>query len=97
MSLTPVPQLWWWTASATGWRGTELREAIGLVCDGGTVTFDTAGVFATPQTITLTSGELLIGKNVTITGTGAANLTVSGSNVTRVFDVDPTWTVAISG
>jgi len=59
----------------SGGAGTELREAIGLVCDGGTVTFDTAGVFATPQTITLTSGELLIGKNVTITGTGAANLT----------------------
>jgi hypothetical protein len=36
-----------------------------------TISFDTAGVFATPQTITLTSGQLLIADSVTISGPGA--------------------------
>jgi hypothetical protein len=40
------------------------------------------------QTITLTSGELLINKNLTIAGPGAGQLTVSGRGVSRVFDVD---------
>ncbi|MGJ5673382.1 MAG: choice-of-anchor Q domain-containing protein [Nostochopsis sp.] len=38
-------------------------------------------------TITLTSGELLISKNVTIDGAGAENLTISGNYSTRVFSV----------
>lgn len=39
------------------------------------------------QTITLTSGELLITDDVDIVGPGAMNLTVSGNNSTRVFNV----------
>src|SRR4029077_5927140 len=39
------------------------------------------------QTITLTSGELLINKNLTITGPGASQLTVSGNNLSRVFEL----------
>ncbi len=45
-------------------------------------------VFNTPQTITLTSGELNIQDDLTIQGTGANNLTVSGNNAFRVFDVN---------
>jgi hypothetical protein len=39
------------------------------------------------QTITLTSGELLITHSLTITGPGAGNLTVSGNHASRVFEV----------
>src|SRR5262249_1802712 len=39
------------------------------------------------QTITLTSGELVINKNVDIEGLGAANLTISGNDASRVFDI----------
>src|SRR6516164_4401425 len=38
-------------------------------------------------TITLTSGELDITKNLTITGPGAANLTISGNHASRVFEL----------
>src|SRR6266852_2314324 len=50
------------------------------------------------QTITLTSGELLINHNVTITGPGASNLTVSGNHASRVFEVAKTVrSVTLSG
>ena len=52
-----------------------------------TITFD-ATVFATPQTIPLTTGELTIGEGVTITGPGARLATVSGSFASRVFNID---------
>ncbi len=69
----------------------SLREAVALSNanpGADTITFDTAGVFATPQTITLTLGELPITDAVTITGTGAANLSISGDNASRIFYVD---------
>ena len=56
---------------------------------GDTVTFDPT-VFrrAAPQTITLTSGEMVIGKYLTIQGPGADALTVSGGHASRVFDIE---------
>src|SRR5262249_50333522 len=43
-------------------------------------------VFATSvHVITLTSGELAVNKNLDIEGPGAAKLTVSGNNASRVF------------
>lgn len=47
--------------------------------------------------ITLTGGELLIGKNVSIHGPGARNLTVSGNRQSRVLAVQPGARVSISG
>jgi len=47
-------------------------------------------------TITLTSGELVIGTNLVILGPGADVLTVNGNNSSRVFNVTG-GTVAISG
>src|SRR5262245_12120569 len=70
--------------------GTSLREAITSANANGeadTITFDTAGVFATKETITLTLGELPITDAVSITGTGAANLTISGNNASRIFNI----------
>lgn len=64
----------------------SLRQAIadanGAV-GADTITFSPA---VTGQ-ITLATGELLVTDSVTITGPGAANLTVSGNNASRVFDV----------
>lgn len=67
----------------------SLREAIAAAnstAANDVIGFD-AGVFATPQTITLGGTELFIGNNgsLTITGPGANQLTVSGNNASRVF------------
>lgn len=74
----------------------SLRQVIADACDGATVTFDSTGVFATPQTITLTTGELLIDKNLTINA-GTNRVTVSGNNASRVFHVNATRTVSLIG
>jgi hypothetical protein len=49
------------------------------------------------QTITLTSGELDITKNLTIQGPGAGQLTVSGDSLSRVFEVAKSANVTLSG
>jgi hypothetical protein len=67
----------------------SLREAVGLANGSigpDTITFDPT-VFATPQTITLTQGEMLIIDSLTITGPAAA-LTISGNNTSRIFDIN---------
>jgi len=45
----------------------------------------------------LTSGELLVAKNITISGPGAENLAVNGNAKSTVFHVAPGETVTISG
>jgi hypothetical protein len=49
------------------------------------------------KTITLTSGELLIDKNLIIVGPGAGILTVSGGETSRVFEVAKGKQVDVSG
>jgi hypothetical protein len=49
------------------------------------------------QTITLTSGELAISKNLTIQGPGASHLTISGDHLSRVFQVYGAQPVVLSG
>jgi hypothetical protein len=49
------------------------------------------------QTINLTSGELLIQKNLTIAGPGAGQLTVSGGGNSQVFEVAARAKVTMSG
>jgi hypothetical protein len=64
----------------------SLRASIKSACPGTNVTFDmTAGQVTSP--ITLTSGQLLIDKNLTIQGPGANLLTISGNNASKVFSV----------
>ena len=76
----------------------SLRQAIIDAIPGDTIDFDT-GIFATTQTITLTSGELVIDKDLTITGPGADRLAVVGSPLSpdRVFTITCGATVGISG
>jgi hypothetical protein len=70
-----------------------LRDALDLAdASGDTIQFSVAG------TITLTEGELVILKSVTIAGPGAGSLTISGGNVSRIFNIaNGVVTVNISG
>src|SRR5438552_6388174 len=72
----------------------SLRADIAAAHSGDTVVFAPSLV---GQTITLTSGELLIKKNLTIAGPGAGQLTVSGNNASRVFQVAKQENVTLSG
>ncbi|MEH1774304.1 DUF4347 domain-containing protein [Nostoc sp.] len=69
---------------------TTLREAINLAnATTGDDAIAFGGIFSdtTPDIITLTSGQLTITDDVTILGTGASKLTVSGNNASRVFEI----------
>lgn len=64
----------------------SLRKILGSVCLDGTVNFSDA---LAGQTITLLSGPLTLGRNVTIDGSAAPGLTISGNNSDRVFIINP--------
>jgi hypothetical protein len=72
----------------------SLRQAITDSSSGDTINFDSS---LNGQTITLTSGELLINKNLTITGPDANLLAINGNANTRVFGITPGNDVSISG
>ncbi len=72
----------------------SLRQALVGANDGDTINFDSS---LNGQRITLTSGELNVDRNVTISGPGAKNLTVDGNWQSRVFHVNPDKTVTIDG
>src|ERR1051326_3615139 len=69
----------------------SLRQAIQSAAPGDTINLSVTGV------ITLTNGELLVTKNVTIAGTDAANLAISGNDNSRVFEITSNAAVSISG
>ena len=71
----------------------SLRQAIADAAGGDTITF-APGVTGP---ITLTTGQLTIDKNLTVTGPGANTLTVSGSHTSRVFAINSGVIVNISG
>lgn len=70
----------------------SLRQAIADAGSGDTIVFN----LPYPATITLTSGEIVIGKNLTISGLGASNLTISGNNASRIFNINKGINVTIS-
>jgi hypothetical protein len=77
----------------------SLRDTIAAANDGDTIQFDAA---LNGQTITLTSAELLIDKDLTIDGPGAGQLTVKrstagGTPAFRIFEITPDHTVTING
>ena len=76
----------------------SLRQAIADACDASTITFNMALV---TSPITLTTSELTISKNLTVTGPGSSVLTIrrgtaAGTAQFRVFNVN-SGTVNISG
>lgn len=65
---------------------------------GDTIQFDPAAFPSTAlHTITLASGQLEIGHNLTIAGPGPAALTISGNSASRVFQIDPNVSATLSG
>lgn len=81
-----------YTVSNTNDSGAgSLRQAIDDANENSgddTIVFDSS-VFSTARTITLTSGELLVDGNgsLTINGAGANLLTISGGNSSGIFDI----------
>ena len=69
----------------------SLRQVLADAIDGDTINFAVTG------TIGLTSGELLVDHNITISGPGAENLAVNGNAKSTVFHIAPGETVTISG
>ena len=80
------------TTLADGGDG-SLREALGDIADGGTITFDPG---LAGGTIGLTTGQLLVDRDVVVDASAAPGLIVSGSGSSRVFQVDAGATVAIN-
>ncbi len=75
--------------------GCRLRDALAKA--SGDATIDTIDFsVTTPATITLTSGQLEVNANVTISGPGANLLTVDANHNSRVFQIDSGKTVTIS-
>src|SRR6266478_3116600 len=71
----------------------SLRDTIAVASNGDTIVFDNK---LNGQTIKLTSGQLTLDKNLDIEGLGAKNLTVSGNDSSRVFDVAAGVTATIA-
>ena len=71
----------------------SLRQALADANDGDTIGFAVTG------TISLTSGELVIDKNITISGPGSNSLTVRplSQGSFRVFNVMPSHSITIQG
>jgi CSLREA domain-containing protein len=74
----------------------SLRDAINNSPPGSYIFLDSS-LGGSPQTITLTSGEIVINRNLTITGPGASLLTISGNNQSRVFNISSGFNVTLSG
>src|SRR5207248_1144213 len=73
----------------------SLRAQIAVAHNNDTIAF---APNLSGQTITLTSGELLISHNITIAGPSDRSVTVSGNNTSRVLDVAKTVkNVTLSG
>jgi hypothetical protein len=69
----------------------SLRQALADANDADTIAFAVTG------TIRLTSGGLLIAKNITISGPGSNQLSIDGNQAVLVFGIFPGKTATISG
>ena len=68
----------------------SLRQALADASGGDTISFGVTG------TIILSTGELVVNKNLTINGPGWDNLTVDGNHASRVFHVSGGVTATLS-
>ncbi|MBD2578266.1 hypothetical protein [Oscillatoria sp. FACHB-1406] len=72
----------------------SLRAAIAAAKAGDTLQFSST---LAGKTITLTSGQLAVNKNLTIDATAASGLTISGNNASRVIDIAANLNVTLRG
>jgi hypothetical protein len=98
---TPTPTAGPFIVTSTADSGAgSLRDAIAAAGDGDLIQFDAA---LNGQTISLTSAELVIDKNITISGPGSDQLAIARSPagglppLFRIFHVMPGRTVRIEG
>jgi hypothetical protein len=73
--------------TAIGDGSGSLRQVLADAEPGDVVGFDTNGDFGEPTTISL-SNQLILGRDVTIDGPGAGDLSVSGDGTDRVFRIE---------
>jgi len=71
----------------------SLRDTIAAANPGDTIGFG----LTLPATITLTSGQIMINKDLTVAGPGANLLTISGNSSSRIFAIPSGQDVSISG
>ncbi|MDJ0959802.1 MAG: carbohydrate binding domain-containing protein [Acidimicrobiia bacterium] len=71
----------------------SLREALSLIAEDGTITFDPS---LAGGTLTLTTGQLTIDRSVTVDASAAAPVTISAGGASRVLQVNAGTTVALS-
>jgi hypothetical protein len=91
---TPVVQATTLIVTNTNDAGSgSLRQRLTDANNGDTISFapQVTGV------ITLTSGELDFSKSLTLTGPGAASLTISGNDASRVISITTGVSVTLSG
>src|SRR5262245_23857534 len=81
------------SGSTSGLSSAELAQVSGTLGDTDTIAF----VEGLTGTIILSSGELLISQDVTITGPGYSQMAISGNGASRVFEISSGVTVAMSG
>ncbi|HKB39734.1 MAG TPA: hypothetical protein VKD72_25080, partial [Gemmataceae bacterium] len=62
-----------------------LRAQVAAAAAGDVIVFDPS---LNGQTITLTQGEINIAQDLVIQGPGAGQLTISGNNASRIFNID---------
>src|SRR5258706_1727482 len=80
------------TSAADDNGATTLRTLINQALPGDTINFAT-----TLSTITITLGEIVINKNLTISGPGATNLTIIGASPhDRVFEIQKNNNVGVT-
>lgn len=72
----------------------SLRKAVELANSGDIVRFEST---INSNTITLTSGQILIDKNLTIQGNGFIFTKIDGNNANRIFSIGQNNTVNLTG
>lgn len=75
----------------------SLRATLAEAVSGDVVGFDAQGAFAAAATVALSSGPLVLVKDVTVEGTGEDTLTVSAGGASRVIGVVSGATVTLKG